>query len=775
MYGLIGSQASTPGCRHDSVNLHRVFGKDAAAMKQIAWRRPGFGALVGIFFLLTICVPLEVLAADVGSVRGVVNDPQNRPIADADVQLKSKTSEWLQTATTGKRGEFVFLTVPVGDYVLSAGKADFTSAARAVTVSSGSSPIAHMQLAAGIPPATVIISAQAETTVLNTVTPTTLVNRDDIERAPGASRSNSLAMITDFVPGAYVVHDQLHVRGGHQTTWAVDGVEIPNTNIASNLGPQIDPKDIDYLEVQRGSYQADQGDRTYGVFNVVPRTGLERNNEGELIASGGSYGQTNDYLSVASHTDNLAYYASVNGNRSGLGIETPVPQIIHDSEDGYGGFATLIFDATPEDQLRLVFSARHDNYNIPNNPGDQLDDVQRETDSFAILSWVRTLNSDAVLTTSIFAHFNEADLDAAPNDFPISTTDQRSSTYVGGQETLRLHITQNDVQIGVLGFSQHDTDVFNVLFNDQSNAPVYARSSPTGSLEAAYIEDTYEPTSWLSLMAGVRQTHFSGGVDEDATSPRLGTTVRLPGVNWLLRGFWGKFYQAPPLTTLSGPLLQYAQSSDLGFLPLHGERDEEYQFGLTIPVYGWTLDVDHFHTEARNFFDHNPIGNSNVFLPLTINGALIQGNELSIRSPRFLSFGQVHVTYSNQTADGFGTINGGLTDFSPPSGYFALDHDQRNTANVGFDANLPAASYASMNVYYGSGFANGDGTTSHLPGHAEVNMSVGKNFGKRLSASLTVLNLTNRYLLVDNSLTFGGVHYNEPREIFAEARYRFGY
>jgi TonB dependent receptor/Carboxypeptidase regulatory-like domain/TonB-dependent Receptor Plug Domain len=735
-----------------------------------------FAALVGMIFVVALCEPVEVLAADGGSVRGVVSDPKNQPIANADVKLKSKTSEWVQTATTGKRGEFTFLTVPVGDYVLSVGKADFAAAAQAVTVSSGSSPTAHIQLAAGAAPATVVISAQAETTVLNTATPTTLVNREDIERTPGASRSNSLAMITNFVPGAYVVHDQLHVRGGHQTTWAVDGVEIPNTNIASNLGPQIDPKDIDYLEVQRGSYQADQGDRTYGVFNVVPRTGLERNNEAEVIASGGSYGQTNDYVSVASHSDSLAYYASVNGNRSGLGIETPVPQIIHDSEDGYGGFTTLIFDATPEDQFRLVFSARHDNYNIPNNPGDQLDDVQRETDSFAILSWVHTLNSDAVLTTSIFAHFNEADLDAAPNDFPISTTDQRSSTYVGGQETLRLHVAQNDIQIGVLGFSQHDTDVFNVLFNDQSNAPVYARSRPTGSLEAVYVEDTYKPTSWLSLMGGVRQTHFSGGVDEDATSPRLGATVRLPGVDWLLRGFWGKFYQAPPLTTLSGPLLQFAQASDLGFLPLHGERDEEYQLGLTIPVYGWTVDVDHFHTEAKNFFDHNPIGNSNVFLPLTINGALIQGNELSIRSPRFWSFGQVHVTYSNQTADGFGTINGGLTDFSPPGGgYFALDHDQRNTANVGFDANLPAASYASMNVYYGSGFSNGGGTTSHLPSHAEVNVSVGKDFGKSLSASLTVLNLTNRYLLVDNSLTFGGVHYNEPREIFAEARYRFGY
>jgi hypothetical protein len=725
---------------------------------------------LAIFVLST---PLR--AADVGSVRGIVTDPQDRPIAQADIQLKSKTSDWLQTTTTGKRGEFAFLTVPLGDYVLSIGKTDFASVAQGVTVGSGSSPTAHIQLAPGPALAAVTVTAQAETTILNTATPTTLVNREDIERTPGANRSNSLAMITDFVPGAYFVHDQLHVRGGHQTTWAIDGVEIPNTNIASNLGPQIDPKDIDYLEVQRGSYQADQGDRTYGVFNVVPRTGLERNNEGELIASGGSYGQTNDYLSVASHTENLAYYASLNGNRSGLGIETPVARIIHDAEDGYGGFATLIFDASPDDQLRLVFSARHDNYDIPNSPAQQSDDVQRETDSFAILSWVRTLSADAVLTTSLFAHFNEADLDAAPNDFPISTTDRRSSTYVGGQETLRLHAAQNDVQFGVLGFSQHDTDVFNVLFNDNSNAPVFEKSSPSGGLVAAYVEDTLKIASWLSIMGGVRQTHFSGAVVENATSPRLGTTVQVPGVNWIVRGFWGKFYQAPPLTTLSGPLLQYAQTSDLGFLPLHGERDEEYQFGVTIPVDGWTIDVDHFHTRAKNFFDHNPIGNSNVFLPLTIDGALIRGTELSIRSPRFWSVGQAHVTYSNQTADGFGTINGGLTDFSPPAGYFGLDHDQRNTANVGLDANLPAAAYASVNVYYGSGFANGEGTPSHLPGHAEVNMSLGKAFGKSLSASLTVMNLTNRHLLTDNSLTFGGFHYNEPREIFAEVRYRFGY
>ena len=100
--------------------------------------------------------------------------------------------------------------------------------------------------------------------------------------------------------------------------------------------------------------QADEGDRTYGFFNVVPRTGFERDHQAEIIASGGNFGQTNDYLSIGSHTEQFAYYASVTGNRSGLGIQTPGAQIIHDTEDGYAGFSTFIFNPTAEDQLRRV-------------------------------------------------------------------------------------------------------------------------------------------------------------------------------------------------------------------------------------------------------------------------------------------------------------------------------------------------------------------------------------------------------------------------------------
>ncbi len=76
----------------------------------------------------------------------------------------------------------------------------------------------------------------------------------------------------------------------------------------------------------------------------------------------------------------------------------------------------------------------------------------------------------------------------------------------------------------------------------------------------------------------------------------------------------------------------------------------------------------------------------------------------------------------------------------------------------------------------GSGFSNGSGEPpSHLPGHTELNLSAGKAFGGNLSVSLTALNLTNRHLLIDNSLTFGGFHYNDPRQIYAQIHYKFGY
>ena len=43
------------------------------------------------------------------------------------------------------------------------------------------------------------------------------------------------------------------------------------------------------------------------------------------------------------------------------------------------------------------------------------------------------------------------------------------------------------------------------------------------------------------------------------------------------------------------------------------------------------------------------------------------------------------------------------------------------------------------------------------------------------TVSLNGLNVGNRRFLLDNSLTFGGTHYAEPRQIYVQVRYRFKY
>lgn len=739
-----------------------------------------------LIFVISLLIVTTAFSTVFGSVRGIVHDPQHRPISDAKVVLKAKASDYVQTVQTDANGEFHFDAVPLGKYTVTVSQANFVSQETTITVLSGTAPILHFELLLATQNQSITVSAEAGPAQGESVTPTAILDREEISQTPGATRSNSLAMITDYVPGAYLTHDQLHVRGGHQVSWLVDGVPIPNTNISSNLGPQIDPKDIDTIEMQRGSYAADFGDRTYGVFDVAPRTGFERNNEAELVAGFGNFYQSDDQINFGGHTNRFAYYASVNGNRTDLGLQTPTSAVIHDRANGYGGFASLIYNATSQDQLRFVTSLRRDYYQIPFDPadpnirqGELLRDANRESDAFVTFSWVRTFTPGLVLTVSPFYHFNSANYASNPSDTPTAATQDRSSKYEGGQATLAYVKGRNNARAGIYGFGQQDGQLFGLLFNDGSGTPpLRDKENISGALTALYAEDQFRLASLLTLNAGIRQTHFSGSVVENASSPRFGAALRVPKLNWVFRGFYGHFYQAPPLVTLSGPSLQQIVTNQgFSFTPLKGERDEESQFGVAIPLKSWTLDADTFRTRANNFFDHNNLNNSDIFFPLTIQGALIRGWELTLRSPRIKNRGQIYLTYSNQIALGRGVINGGLIPAStiPGNDFFTLDHDQRNTLHVGGNINLPWQSYASTDVYYASGFSNGAPPPSHLQGHTTFDLALGKHFGERFSISVSAINVANRRVLLDNSFTFGGTHFLNPREFFVQLRYRFHY
>src|SRR6266849_571018 len=725
---------------------------------------------------------LTAFATIFGTVSGLIHDPQHRPVQGAQVTLRAANSAWTKSITSTDSGEFHFDGVPLGEYSVKVELQGFAAEEQKLVLSSGRDAKIHFSLTVAQAKETVEVTDTAAAVNTESSSTTTLVSRRQIAETPGGDQTNSLSMITNYVPSAYMVHDQLHIRGGHQVSWLIDGVPVPNTNIASNVGPQFDPKDIDYLEVQRGGYSAEYGDRTYGVFNVVTRSGFERDRQAELVASYGSFNRTEDQFSFGDHTDRFAYYGSISGNRTDLGLETPSIENLNNQSAGLSGFTSLTFNKTPNDQLRLVASSRGDHYHVPNDSDQQaagIRDVEDERDDLVNFSWLHTVGTGTVLTVSPFYHFNRAHYTGGyvgqPDPNVVIPNDDRGSNYFGGVVSLAVKHGKHNARAGFQVFGARDNQLFGIVTSDGSNPPLSQRETLWGNVEALFLEDQYKLTSWLTLNGGVRLTHFGSTISENAADPRVGAAINIPRLHWVLRGFYGRYYQAPPLLTVNGPLLEQAAQQGFGFLPLRGERDEQHEFGLTIPLAGWTFDVSNFRTGARNFFDHDILGNSNIFFPLTIDRARIRGGEATATSPRIAGRAQFHAVYSHQYAQGAGGVTGGLTDFTPPDeGYFLLDHDQRNTLSAGVNLSLPWRMWADFNANYGSGFVDGEGP-QHLPSHETFDLSLGRSLGENWDVRLTGLNLSNHRYLLDNSNTFGGTHYVNPREISLQVKYRFRY
>jgi hypothetical protein len=758
---------------------------------------------VAFALLWTASVP--ALATVFATVRGVVHDPQHRPISGAQINLKAVDSAFAQHAISGPDGQFHLPQAPIGIYRLQVDASGFTSFSQTISLSSGSNRVLHIVMPIAQAVESVLVTASGETSsATDSSTPTTLITRQDIAETPGASRTLGMQMITDYVPGAYMTHDMLHMRGGHQTSWLIDGVSIPNTKIASNVGPQIDPKDIDQLETQRGSYDADLGDRTSGIFNVLPRNGFDFNHSGELFLYAENPYSAETQLSFGNHSAKTAWYASLTGSRSNYGLATPEPSIHHDATNSESAFASLIRNQSPQDQFRIDAQYRHDFFQVPYDPDRNdyecasgyycsagLRDVQTEDDSFVIFNWIHTISPKSLFDLAPFYHFNRADYDSPASDNPVATTWHQKSNYAGTQADVHTDLGPNSLSAGVYAFFQAENDIFGDRVNDGSGPSLpNAGSDANAGLVELYVTDHLHVGRFITLLGGERFSIYRAELNENAIYPRIGATIEIPRLHWVLRGSYGHSFQPAPVQTVSTSVLEFAKSLGGGedtFTPLPSERDEEHQFGIHIPYRGWALDVDTFKNRVNNFLDHSNLGESNMYFPIAVDGALVRAWEMTLRSPLIAHWGQFHLSYANQIAEQRGNIIGGFTCGIPGDiacnlgpGYVPVDHDQRDTLNTGFVVNLPAHTWFSSNVYYGSGFTNGLADSgqgiyqaAYLPGHTTFDIAAGHHFGEHFEFTGSILNVSNHRVLLDNSITIGGFHWNDPRVVAGGLRYGF--
>ncbi len=478
--------------------------------------------------LISLFYVIPSSASVFATIHGIVHDPQHRPIAGAHIALHAAGSAFVLQASTGPDGAIELTQVPIGVYRIEVSAQGFATITQSITVASGTNPVLHFPLAVESSIQSVLVQGTpASDFATDSVTPTTLITRAEIDQTPGAGRTNGMQMITDYVPGSYMTHDMLHIRGGHQTSWLIDGVSIPNTKIASNVGPQIDPKDIDQLETQRGSYAADLGDRTYGVFNVLPRNGFERDREAELLITAGNLKSGEAQLSFGDHSARTAWYASLTGSRSNYGLATPIPAIHHDTTNSQSGFLSVIRNQTTKDQLRLDAQYRQDFFQIPYDPDPNdwqqasdyyssygLRDGQTERDAFAIVNWVHTLSPKALFEIAPFYHFNQAKYDSLSNDFPVATTWHQNSNYAGAQADTHFDAGPNTLSAGVYSFYQAENDLFGLRVNDQSFAASSipnTNSTTNAGLVEFYVADHLRLGRYVTLLGGERFSIYRAG------------------------------------------------------------------------------------------------------------------------------------------------------------------------------------------------------------------------------------------------------------------------
>ncbi|HEX8183519.1 MAG TPA: carboxypeptidase regulatory-like domain-containing protein, partial [Blastocatellia bacterium] len=312
--------------------------------------------------VINLVLAMAVPAVMLSDVRGVVLDPKGDPVKDAKVTLRSLTSDYSRTEKSRDSGEFIFAAVESGEYAVTVEAEGFAKAERAITIVSGSSPEVRFQLEVFSVKEKVNVVAQPGVMGTETATPTTLVTKEQIQSTPGAARTGSAKAITSYVPGSYLIHNELHVHGGHQVTWLVDGVPIPSTNGGVDVGTPFNLNDIAYLEAQRGSYSVEYGDRTYGIFSIIPRTGTESTKQCELSLIYGNFNLTDDFISFADHSNKSAYYASLHGMRTDYGLAASGPEVLHDSAHGFGGFGSLTFNRDQLNQFRVIGSFERDRF-----------------------------------------------------------------------------------------------------------------------------------------------------------------------------------------------------------------------------------------------------------------------------------------------------------------------------------------------------------------------------------------------------------------------------
>lgn len=272
-------------------------------------------------FLLALFISFCVLIlsprpAHADTVRGRVRDPQDRPVANAEVIiLRGQTV--VATSRSGADGSFGPLTLAPGTYDVVVAAPGLRAAPKTITVTRDSKADVDVALAIAARSESVVVSAsQIESTLSRGTDSVTVIDRAEID----GRQLETVADALRGVPGFGVVQSggrgaltSIFPRGGESdyTLVLVDGIQQNAFGGGFDAG-HLATMDVDRIEVVRGPQSALFGNGAIGgLVHVITRQG------GPLRASGlfegGGYGTFRTAVSGTGTAGPWQFGASLDG------------------------------------------------------------------------------------------------------------------------------------------------------------------------------------------------------------------------------------------------------------------------------------------------------------------------------------------------------------------------------------------------------------------------------------------------------------------------------
>ena len=642
------------------------------------------------------------------------------------------------------------------------------------------------------------------------------ITAKDIDNQPGG-QNTALNQVILQAPGvAQDSFGQLHIRGEHNgLQYRINGIILLEG--ISVFGQTLDPRLAQSVRLIDGALPAEYGNRTAGIIDIQTKTGLF-DNGGEISLYGGSHGTINPSVSYGGSSGSFNYFVSGDYDTNTLGIESPDGRSDpkHDRTKQYHlfGFAQDILDQNSS--ITAVVGVSNAMFEIPNSVGLQpsgldgivglgpqdpgsgdfllqangqtafpstaLDERQRETTDYGILSYLR---SDGNLDTqvSLFGRFSSLFFTPGNNVGDIlygglaQTAYKRDIAY-GLQAEGAWHLgSDHTVRFGLL-YQADDiaSRTSSLVLPTDSGGPASPNPNPlctdpaqtcqvsdipfaiadNGTKHAwaygIYLQDEWKIFPSLTLNYGVRYDQYKAFDAEDQISPRA-NLVWTPTDTTTVHAGFARYFSPPPIELVASTDIALFDNTTVAGdhtddVP-KAERADYYDAGVVQKLgEGLEVGLDSFFKASHNLIDEGQFGAPIILTPFNYQTGRQYGGELTFNYRQGDFNGYVNAAY--ERADGRNIVSSQF-QFAPDDlayiadHFIALDHQQIGTVSAGASYKWEDVLF-STDLLYGTGLRR-DGATpngDHVPSYTLVNLGVSHTFDvaglKGLTARFDIIN-----------------------------------